>query len=253
MSKKAISAKQSPKKLERIRLKTHMEPSPTAKAIARGIGAPQGNAVMHGDEVMVLFRGGYIRNHRRFHDDAHINITFSIKTGNNSYSYTFGTFEVDLDKPLPFQNVVLLPLTKVEDHFSIVINMIQESALKLAQSNISQTLTVANNIIANVPVIGIAGSTAIGIIGDLISLVISLSPENALISEGNTYIVDQKRYPHIIDKQLYPNSGLDYLRLGTLIFYENGYYYQGGKFYEDSSMKQGNPTRLVLELIKPMS
>jgi hypothetical protein len=141
----------------------------------------------------------------------------------------------------------------MEDHFSIIVNMIQESELKLAQEKISKGMTVADKLISNVPVIGSAGSTAIGIIGEIINLIVALSPENALVSEGNTYIIDETRYPDIIDKKRYPNSGLDYLRLGTFDFYEDGYYYKDGKYYKDGTDQEANPTRLTMELIRPVS
>jgi hypothetical protein len=239
-------------KLQKGRLRTqYLGQKPEGAGVSKAIGAPQGPPVTHGDEVMVLFREGYIRDYRNWFDDANISIAFSIKTGNNSYSYTFGTVKVELEAYLPIQNVILLPPTKIEDHFSIVVNMIQESALKVAQEKISQVLPVLNKVVTNVPAYGTVGSTAIGIMGDIINLAAAFSPDRTLISQGNTYIVDKVRYPDIIDNKRYPRSGLDYLRLGTFIFYEDGYSCENGKFYKEGSNNQGNPTRLVIDLIKP--
>ncbi|MEO9320331.1 MAG: hypothetical protein ABI361_06635 [Nitrososphaera sp.] len=105
------------------------------------MAASDGAAVSHGDSILVLFRGGYVRDHRAFHDDANMNLTFSTKTGTSSISIPLGTLKADLDAPLPYQNFVLLPPTPIYDHFSIIVGMIQESELKKAQDSISSTLT----------------------------------------------------------------------------------------------------------------
>src|SRR6476469_6829603 len=200
----------------------------------------EGNTVIHGDEVIILFRDGHIRDYRKFHDDADINISFGISTSGRTFAYSLGLMQVQLGQALPVKNKIILPITKIEDYFSITANVIQQSKLKQAQEKLSQVLGTANTIVGNVPPIATAGSAAVGIVGSIINLIVALSPESALISEERVYIVDETRYPNI---------GLEYLRFGRFDLFEDNYYYQDGRYYNQQNNRLEEPTRLSFELI----
>jgi hypothetical protein len=202
----------------------------------------KGNAVTHGDEVIILFRDGYIRDYRRFHDDANINISFGINTSGKTFAYSLGLMQIQLGRVLPVKNKIILPVTKVEDYFSITANVIQQSKIKQAQEKISQVIGTTKNIVGNIPAIATAGSAAVGIVGDIINLIVALSPESALISEERVYMVDETRYPNI---------GLEYLRFGRFDLFEDGYYYKDGKYWNQQNDRLEEPTRLSFELTKP--
>src|SRR5579872_4455165 len=198
-----------------------------------------------GTKVMLLFKGGFIRNKKgsfRFIDEDHayINISFSIKTGNNTFSPTFGTQKVKTNVPLPMQNLVLMPLTPIEDYFSITVNVIEENELQAAQQKISQIIPSANNIAGKIPVIGSTASTAIGMIGDITNMIVALSPENAVINAHKTFIVDRNNYPDI---------DMEYLKLGTMDFVESG------SKHKDNNLEyfvgDDISSRLTLELVAP--
>jgi hypothetical protein len=202
----------------------------------------EGNSVIHGEEVIILFRDGHMRDYKRFHDDADINISIGISTSGKTFAYSLGLMQVQLGKVLPVKNKIILPITKIEDYFSITANVIQQSKLKQAQEKISQLLGTANTIVGNIPAIAIAGSAAVGIIGNIINLIVALSPESALISEERVYMVDDSRYPNI---------GLEYLRFGRFDLFEDNYYYKDGRYYNQQNDRPEEPTRLSFEIIKP--
>jgi hypothetical protein len=139
----------------------------------------------------------------------------------------------------------------VSDYFSIIVNVIQESQLAKAQDSIKKALTLASDVSGFIPGLEKIGPASAGVVGDIINLIVALRPDYAIIGEGNTYIVDETRYPGIIDKQLYPNSGLEYLRLGRYIICEDGYYHKDGKFYSEDNDQPAEPTRLIIELLRP--
>ncbi|HXS59500.1 MAG TPA: hypothetical protein VN703_01660 [Candidatus Sulfopaludibacter sp.] len=213
------------------------------RKIKRGLEQrEEGNTVSHGDEVIILFRDGYIRDYRKFYDDANINISFGISTGGKTFSYSLGLMQIQLGQFLPIKNKIILPITKIEDYFSITANVIQQSKLKQAQEKIDRSLGTVNTIVGNMPAIATAGSAAVGIVGGIINLIVALSPESALISEERVYIVDKNRYPDI---------GLEYLRFGKFDLFEDAYYYKDGQYYNLQNDRPEEPTRLSFELIKP--
>jgi hypothetical protein len=113
----------------------------------------EGSPVTHGDEATILFRDGYIRDYRKFQDDADINISFEISTGGKTFAYSLGLVKIQLGQLLPVKNKIILPVTKIEDYFSLTANVIQQSKLKQAREKITQVLGTANTIIGNVPAI----------------------------------------------------------------------------------------------------
>ena len=91
--------------------------------------------------------------------------------------------------------------------------------------------------------IGAAASPVITLTSEFINLIVALSPEHAYIRDISTYLVSGPRYANV--------KKVDFLTTGLYYIYENiGYTLQDGVF-KDSEGKEGSPTRIVLEIVKP--
>ena len=201
--------------------------------------------VLYGDKVMVVFKGGYIRHQEGsiFHgNDNHVNliVSFKIQTGNGQeFTPSLATTRIPTGE-FPIQDVVILPPTQIQDYFSLTVNVIETSELKVAAQKISSVMPSISNIVSKIPAGGNIPATSVGIIGDVVNMVITLSPDQSIISSQCSYLVDEKTYP---------NASMSYLYLGKIDVCENGAKLKNGEYY----VGKEKATRMTLELFRPVS
>jgi hypothetical protein len=198
------------------------------------------NEVRHEDNIMILVRECYIRDNLKdslFGGDkpAKIVISSEIKTDGKTISTTLGTFDKVWDgSSLEITDYVILPLTPAKGYLTLTVNLFRESELKAAKDAVSQTITFTGHVVENIPVVGKAGSTLVGLTGELINLIATLAPDRPIIRETSTYIVDKKKFPGL--------KGVNYLKIGILEITEAGF-----KKKEESD----KPSRILLQIVKP--
>jgi hypothetical protein len=198
------------------------------------------NEVRHEDNVMILVRECYIRDNLKdsfFGGDkpARIVISFEIKTDGKTISTTLGTFDKVWDgSSLEITDYVILPLTPAKGYLTLTVNLFRESELKAAKDAVSQTVAFTGHAVENIPVVGKAGSTLVGLTGELINLIATLAPDRPIIRETSTYIVDKKKFPDL--------KGVNYLKAGILEITEAGFEKKG---------EYDRPSRILLQIVKP--
>ncbi|SMH70352.1 hypothetical protein [Candidatus Nitrosotalea okcheonensis] len=206
--------------------------------------------VLYGDKIMVVFKDCYIRKKQGsiFHgNDNHVNVTisFQMKTGTQSSNFSFPATRFSTGE-VPIKNIVILPPTPIQDYFSLTVSMISTSELKAMAQKISPIMSNVSDIVKNIP--GGAGPpvTAVGIAGDIINIIVALSPEESLINNQRSYIVDKVNYPE--------NNNMDYFMLGTMDVYEddnNNARWKDGKYViTNEDGKEEEATRITLEFIQ---
>lgn len=212
-------------------------------------GIPE-HEVLNNENIVALVRDCYIRDNLDStilgdDKDASISISFEFKTGGETINSTLGSFSHVRDKtPVQIKDMVVLPLHRVSDYFTLTVNMIEEREIVKLQDKISKTLTFAGHVVNNIPNVGAVGSTLTGLVGEFINLMCALSPEKVLLRDTATFIVDKQRYPDLKD--------IHYLNTGFLLVYEKDYTYRNGKFYNKENLEE-KPTMVVLQILKPKS
>ena len=204
--------------------------------------------VQEGDHIMVLIRECYIRDNLKqtlFGADAaaRIVVSFEIKTDGKVFSASLGTLTRIMDNSeIKIKDFVILPLTKVKGYFTLTVNLFQENELKAAKDTIGQTLTFASHAATNIPIVGSAGATMVGLAGELINLIAMHAPDKPIIRETSTFMVDRKKYPMLKD--------VDFLRSGVLEICETGFEKKNEDYYDSTGRKE-KPSRILLQIVKP--
>lgn len=207
----------------------------------------QEGPVIHGDKVMILLREFYVRDNLKdpiiSRDTSTITLTGQIKTGFQKIDIPVGSFDGVRDKfKVAINEAVILPLTEIEDFLYITINAIKDDDLAKANDKIQRSLTFVNNVIQIIPGVAPVASPVVTLGADLINLIIALSPEQALIRESMTFMVSGPRYEDV--------KNVERIKTGLLYICEDGYkLHEDGKYYRNGEV--GDPTRIILELIKP--
>lgn len=204
--------------------------------------------VQEEDQIMVLIRECYIRDNLKqkiFGADAaaRIVVSFEIKTDGKTFSTSLGTFTRIMDNTdIKIKDFVILPLTKVRGYFTLTVNLFQENELKAARDTLGQTLMFASHAATNIPIVGSAGATMVGLAGELINLIAMHAPDKPIIRETSTFMVDRKKYPMLMD--------VDFLRPGILEICETGFDKKNGEYYNPDGDKE-KPSRILLQIVKP--
>lgn len=207
--------------------------------------------VSYGDKIMVVFRDCFIRKKEGsiFHgNDDHVNVTisFQMKTGNQSFNFSFPATRYPTGE-IPLKDIVILSPTQIQDYFSLTVNMISTSDLMAAAKDISSVMSSVTDIVKSIPVGGSIPATSVGIMGDVINIIVALSPETSLINNQRSYLVDQDKYPE--------NDDMKYLKLGTMDVYEdyddNKARWKDGKYViKNKNNGDEEATRITLEFLK---
>lgn len=207
--------------------------------------------VSYGDKIMVVFRDCFIQKKEGsiFHgNDDHVNVTisFQMKTGNQSFNFSFPATRYPTGE-IPLKDIVILPPTPIQDYFSLTVSMISTSDLMAAAKNISSVMSSVTDIVKSIPVEGSIPATSIGIMGDVINIIVALSPETTLINNQRSYLVDKDKYPE--------NDDMEYLKLGKMdVFAVDDYNkarWEDGKYViKNKNNDYEEATRITLEFIK---
>jgi hypothetical protein len=206
--------------------------------------------VSYGDKIMVVFRDCFIRKKEgSFHgNDDHVNVTisFQMKTGSQSFNFSFPATRYPTGE-IPLKDIVILPPTQIQDYFSLSVNMISTSDLMAAAKDISSVMSSVTDIVKSNPVGGSIPATSVGIMGDVINIIVALSPETSLINNQRSYLVDQGKYPE--------NDDMTYLMLGKMDVYENygdnKARWKDGKYViKNKNNDDEEATRITLEFLK---
>ncbi len=206
------------------------------------------NMVHNGESVFVLIRECYIRDNLKStfsgkDKEISVNISFEIKTGGQTLNSTLGTYSSIIDRQeIQIKDIVVLPLQRVSDYFTLTVNVVEENELANMKSKIIDTIQFGGDVASNIPIVGSEISTSATLMGELINLLCALSPEHVLLRNTETFIIDEKTYPSL--------EGVKYLSTGTLLVFEEGFTYQSDKFLNKDG-KEEKPTLIRLQILKP--
>ena len=215
--------------------------------------------IQQGEEIMIMLKSCHIRDvepiHRAheafldyFKDLGHdlkeifyekekvrINLSFQFGTaGKTINSIPVGAFsdvEDNTDLPIPDEGVVILPRTKMEDYFSLIVNMTSTSMIMTHFDNIAKIIQSTGRIVQTVPVYGSTASSAIGALGEAMNIAALLYSDHSIIHKEKNYVVDWKNFPTKKD-------------IGEL---------QEGILTINEMINQNEPSNVVLEIMKTKS
>ena len=189
--------------------------------------------VRNGESILILLEKFYIRDNKEWLGSAKINVSFQFSTKDVIIDKSIGTFTGIKDHMLlPIREVVILPLTKIEDYLTISLNVMELDRAEGIISKIPTILEYTKNIFSKVPLPGVPAiaNTAADAVSNMVNLAHSLNEDDTIMRKVYTMIADRNRYPDFNDEQ--------YLYSGNLEIKEDTY---SGK----------DPTSAVLKVTKP--
>jgi hypothetical protein len=196
--------------------------------------ARQNRASKNGELMLILLEQFYIRDNKEWLGSSKINISFQFATKDVVVDKSVGTFTGIKDNmSLPVRDIVVLPLTKIEDYLTIALNAMELDRAEGIMAKMPAILEYTKGVFGKIPLPGVSTltNTAADAVSNIVNLAASLNEDDTIMRKVYSLIADEKRYP-----------GFDadhYLSTGRLEIKEDGY---EGK----------DPTRAILKIIKPV-